>query len=264
MSRSQLEPVMWLIILIVFAQLLCGYWVVPVESQITGIEISGYYVAILQHDWMIELLSYYKHTLFHFTVSRPIRHTLPPELESGLFGSPVNGGCSSTSGTNNEICDGTSVLNDGIIPALSGVSNDPASQWANELVTMRRSGTDQIVVSVEVPSGPHNRMELTVFNCPQLGIYAPQVIVYIATSLSANANLQMVANVTPSEASCEYLWKFCIAFSVSVPNINLVFPYKNNSDFVFLVEVTFLNDRDPTSLCGPPELITMRVTPTTG
>ena len=149
---------------------------------------------------MIELLSYYKPTLFHFTVNRPIRHTLPPELESNLFGSPVNGGC----WTNNEICDGTSVLNDGIIPALSGVSNDPASQWANELFTMRRSGTDQIVISVEVPSGIHNHMELTVFNCPQLGIYAPQVMVYIANSLSANAiNLQMVANVTLSDISCD-------------------------------------------------------------
>ena len=30
----------------------------------------------------------------------------------------MDGGCSSTSGTNDEICDGTSVLNDGIIPAL--------------------------------------------------------------------------------------------------------------------------------------------------
>jgi hypothetical protein len=107
-------------------------------------------------------------------VSRPIRHSLPPELESGLFGSPVDGGCSSISGTNNEICDGTSVLNDGILPALSEVRDDQASQWASELFTMRRSGTDQIAVSVEIPIAPHNRMELTVF------IYAPRVIVEIA------------------------------------------------------------------------------------
>ena len=200
----------------------------------------------------------------YLTVNRPIRHTLPPELESGLFGSPENGGCSSTSGTNNEICDGTSVLNDGILPALSGV-NMSQSLWANELFTLNRSGTDQIVVSVEIPRVNHNRMELTVFNCPQLGIYTPQVIVYITNSLSANAiNLQMAANVTLSEVSCEYLWRFCIAFGVSVPNINLVFPYQNNSDFVFLGEVTFLSDPDPMSLCGAPELITMRVTPTTG
>ena len=193
-------------------------------------------------------------------MSWPIRHTLPPELESGLIGSPVNGGCSSTSGTNNEICDGTSVLNDGILPALSGVSSDPASQWANELFTMRRSGTDQIVVSVEIPSVSHNQLELTVFNCPQLGIYAPQVLVYIADSLKND--LSMIANVTLSEVSCDYLWKFCVQFSGGggVPNINLVFPYKNNSDFVFLGEVTFLNDLSNRQ-CGLPELITMRVSP---
>ena len=216
---------------------------------------------------MIELLSYYKPTLFHFTVNRPIRHTLPPELESDLFGSPVSGGCSSTSGTNNEICDGTSVLNDGIKPALSGVSNDPASQWANELFTMRRSGTNQIIVSFEVPSSVHNRMELTVFNCPQLGIYAPQVIVYSASSLDANANLLIVANVTLSDMSCDYLWRYCVRFGggVGAPNFNLVFPYQNNSDLVFLGEVIFLNDRTNPQ-CDPPEQITMRVTPplTTG
>ena len=204
----------------------------------------------------------------YLTVNQPIRHTLPPELESDLFGSPVNGGCSSTSGTNNEICDGTSVLNDGILPALIGVNNDPAPQWANELFTMRRSGTSQIVVSFEVPRVNHNRMELTVFNCPQLGIYAPQVIVYPASSLNANANLleRIAANMTLPDTSCGYLWTFCVQFNggVGFPNINLVFPYQNNSDFVFLGEVTFLNDPDPTSLCGPPELITMRVAPTTG
>ena len=213
---------------------------------------------MLQHYWMVKLLSYYKPTLFHFTVNRPIRHTLPPELESGLFGSPVNDGCSSTSGTNNEICDGTSVLNDGIIPVLSGVSSVPASQWANELFTLKRSGTSQIVISVEVPGVNHNRMELTMFNCPQLGIYAPQVMVYIAISLSANANLQMVANLTLSEVSCEYLWKVCVRFNggISIPNFNLVFPYQSNSNFVFLGEVTFLND--PINFqCSPPELVTV-------
>ena len=188
-------------------------------------------------------------------MSQPVRHTLPPELESGWFGSPVNGGCSSTSG---EICDGTSVLNDGILPTLSGVSNDPASQWANEFFTMRRSGTNQLVVSVEVPSGTHNRVELTVFNCPQLGIYAPRVNVYTADSLKHD--LSMVANVTLPDVSCDYLMKFCVQFSGSIgtTNFNFVFPYQTNSNFVFLGEVTFMNDPN-NHLCGPPELITMQM-----
>ena len=188
-------------------------------------------------------------------MSRPIRHTLPPEVESGLFGSPVNGGCSSTS---REICDGTSVLNDGILPALSGVSSDPASQWANKLFTMRRSGTNQIVISVEVPSGTHNHVELTVFNCPQLGIYTPRVIVYTADSLKND--LHMVANVNLPDVSCEYLLKFCVQFSSSTGTsyFNFVFPHQNNSNSVFLGEITFMNDPN-NHLCGPPELITMQM-----
>ena len=174
-----------------------------------------------------------------------------------MFGSPVNGGCSSTSGTSNETCDGTSVLNDGILPALSGVNSDPASQWASELFTMRRSGTDQIVVSLELPVGrTHDRVELTVFNCPQWGIYAPRVIVEIA-------GLDIIAaNATLPDISCEHLLKFCVEFSggVGSPNFKLIFPYQNNSDFVFLGEVTFLND--PIN-CDPPELITMRIPPQT-
>ena len=194
-------------------------------------------------------------------MNRLLRHTLPPELESGLFGSPVNGGCSSTPG---EICDGTSVLNDGIIPTLSGVSSDPASQWANELFTTRRSGTNQIVVSVEfLSTTTRNRMELAVFNCPQLGIYAPQVTVYIADTMNNNLPMGMIASETLPDVSCEFLLKFCVdvGSGVSVPNINLVFPYQNNSDFVFLGEVTFFNDPNPNSVCDPSELITIRVSP---
>ena len=210
-------------------------------------------ITVMIHCSMI-LISW---VCYCFIVSRPIRHSLPPELESGLFGSPVNGSCSSISGTNNE-CDGTSVLNDGILPALSGVSSDPASQWANKLFTMRRSGTEQIVVSVELPSGTHNRVELTVFNCPQWGIYTPRIIVEIG-------GLDIItANATLPDKSCEYLLKFCVRFNggVGAPNLKLMFPNQNNSDFVFLGEVTFLNDPN-NNQCNPPELITVQVPPQT-
>ena len=172
-----------------------------------------------------------------------------------MFGSLVDGGCSSTSGTNNEICDGTSVLNDGILPGLSGVSSDSASQWASELFTMRRSGTDPIVVSVELPSGrTHDRVELAVFNCPQWGIYAPRVIIEVADIGN------MVADATLPNVSCEYLLKFCVEFNmgVGIPNLKLTFPYQTDSDFEFLGEVTFTILNSP---CDPPQLITVRVLP---
>ena len=173
----------------------------------------------------------------------------------------MNGGCSSTSGTNNEICNGSSVLNDGILPALSGVSSDPASQWANELFTMNRAGTEEIVVSVGLPvvtpTVYHNHVELTVFNCPQWGIYGPQVTVTSADQLLD------IADGTLLVTSCEYLLKFCVRFrgAFSFTNLNLVFPYQNDSGFVFLGEITFSNDPKP---CPPqPELITSRIPPQT-
>ena len=152
------------------------------------------------------------------------------------------------------------MLNDGILPALSGVSSDQASQWANRLFTMRRSGTDDIVLSVESPSDLQDRMELSVFNCPDLGIYAPQVVVYTA---SQNINLAMVANASLPDTSCDYLWNFCVPFGggVGVPNFNLVFPYQNSSNFVFLGEVTFVDD-PINDQCSPPELITTGQPPT--
>ena len=90
------------------------------------------------------------------TVSRPIRHSLSQILES-LYGSDMSGRCTAVSGANSDICSGMSVLNDGIIPALSGVG-DSTSQWAAQLFTMRRSGTDSIVVSFEVPQVAHDRI----------------------------------------------------------------------------------------------------------
>ena len=77
---------------------------------------------------------------YHFNaVTRLIRHSLPPQLVS-VFGSDVNGKCTSISGTGNNICNGTSVLNDGIISALSGTRQENNSEWAAQLFTMRRQG----------------------------------------------------------------------------------------------------------------------------
>ena len=158
------------------------------------------------------------------------------------------------------------MLNDGITPALSGV-NDSTSQWAAQLFTTRRSGTGSIVVSFEVPLVNHNRVELTVFNCPERGIYAPNVTVYIDLSSifmpkrsSDNLGTKHTAKIL-SETSCDYLLTFCVDFTgaINAQYFNLEFPYQNNSDFVFLGEVTFLNviTDEP---CGQPELIKPTVT----
>ena len=198
-------------------------------------------------------------------VTRPIRHTLPSQLMS-VFGSDVNGRCTSISGTGSNICNGTSVLNDGIIPALSGVSQENNSEWAAQLFTMRRQGNERIIVSVEVPPTCLNSVQLTVFNCPQQGIYAPVVNVYSDSSLRSEINDSLpanesITNETLIATSCDHLIRFCVDFGsvFTLPYYILEFPYQNNSDFVFLNEVTFSN-LDGAN-CPLPELITMSVTP---
>ena len=186
-------------------------------------------------------------------MSRPLSHSLPPQRVS-MFGSQADGGCSSVS---NNICEGTSVLNDGIIPALSGVST--SSQWAAQLFTMTRSETEDIILTFEVDGVTHDRVELAVFNCPEREIYAPRVKVHVASS--EGVSLRLAANQSLTSTSCDYLLNFCVDFPVTqVTHYNIIFPYRNGSNSVFLGEVTFINVNGDNIACGPPELITAPVT----
>ena len=135
-----------------------------------------------------------------------------------------------------------------------------------QLFTMRRAGNERIILSVEVPAVLHSSVQLTVFNCPQQGIYSPAVNVYgdlllrpeITRSLPAN---RFIINETLTATSCDHLIKFCVDFrsSFTLPYYILEFPYQTNSDFVFLDEVTFSSLG--VAPCPLPELITMPVTP---
>ena len=162
------------------------------------------------------------------------------------------------------------MLNDGLIPALSGVSDDPQSQWAAQLLTMGRTtnGMARIIVSFEVESTTYDRVELAVFNCPEQGVYTPVVNVYFDLSFrpeSDNSDSTLrnfITNQSLLSTSCDHLIKFCVEFTggISLRYFNLEFPYQTNSNssFVFLGEVTFLNGgAEP---CDLPELITMPVT----
>ena len=156
---------------------------------------------------------------------------------------------------NMNICNGTSVLNDGDTPTLYGVSEDPSSEWASQLFTMRRNGTDTVSLTFQLASAVNrDRVEVAVFNCPQRRIYAPSIGVYSNFQLLPQTRT-FITNKTLQNASCSHLIKFCLDFGLSTTLrfFTLEFPYETDSDYVFLGEVSFF---DGGSLsCDAPELI---------
>ena len=206
--------------------------------------------------------------LYPTLVSHPVKHSLPHDSLVSLYGSQINGRCTNTSegieGDSIGVCDGTSVLNDGIVQGLSGVSDDTQSQWADQLLTMNRtsSGTANVSLSFQVgfETNVHDRLELVVFNCPQRGISAPVVEIYVDTSFRPEMEGFQFSqgSVSLQNTSCDHLLKFCVKFGVRLSTLyyTITFPYQTNSSYIFLGEVTFLN-ADEDEPCDPdaPEII---------
>ena len=201
----------------------------------------------------------------HFvTVSEQVRHGLVPQRATSLFGSNMTGHCTSVMG-NGRYCEETSVQNDGDVPALNGTSNDSNSTWAEQLFTMERpemSPMSTILMPFELEDTNHDRIELSVFNCPHFWINTPQVNVYFDSSFRPLRDVDrsfgaLNINASLSNTSCEYLYTFCVQYAGEGSSrfINLEFPFVEgaNNSRVFVGEVTFLNGGG--APCGPPELI---------
>ena len=177
------------------------------------------------------------------------RHYRPPNRLVSIFGSDVNGNCSLINGN---ICGGTSAVNDDIIPGVN--RSNPASPWATELFTLRRPGVaGRIILSFEIDSDNHDRMELAVFNCPEMGISLPLVDIHFNDSFRLDRSDRdltrlnaSISNLSLSNISCDHLLVFCLKYPPTVSPtryIDLEFPAQENinSTYVFLGEVTFLN-----------------------
>ena len=140
------------------------------------------------------------------------------------------------------------MLNDGIIPPLSGISSNSESQWATNLFTMSSHG--RIIVSFEVEPALYSYMKLAMFNCPELKISTPMVNVYSSTSFRPEDNNKtlgnLIANYTSANYSCSQLITYTIEFNQKTSQLyfNLEFPSVymegSNSSYVFLGEVAFL------------------------
>ena len=181
-----------------------------------------------------------------------------------MFGSDVNGNCTNTTGNNSNICIGTSVLNDGDIPVLSGISSDNESPWAAKLFTMERPNSlAKIIIAFEVEPLDYDHVEIVLFNCPEFGISAPFINIYSnRLSFRVESADKILGDLRVNQSiigfSCSHLIRFCFKFShrLSDPYFNFEFPNQNNnsnSSFVFLGEVTFLEDGKQ---CDLPMLIT--------
>jgi hypothetical protein len=165
----------------------------------------------------------------------------------------MNASCTQLATGSNNICSGTSVLNDGIIPAL----DTSISTWASQLFTL--NGTRGIIrLSFEVVSDNHDRMELVVFNCPELGIGLSSVRVYFDETfrLDREDRENLGTLITESQlmsTSCDGLLVFCVKYNTTqslTRLINLEIPANSSADHVFLGEVTFLNGGNEPCVSG--------------
>ena len=82
-------------------------------------------------------------------VSEQVAHGLIPRRLDSFYGSDVNGSCTSVVGDRTS-CNDTSVLNDGNISVLSGVSAINDSVWAAQLFISVRAEGGRIIISFEL------------------------------------------------------------------------------------------------------------------
>ena len=178
------------------------------------------------------------------------RHTLPQQRLESVNGSRMDAGCVEFMMGTNNICSGTSVLNDGMIPAVD-ISNPT---WASQLFTL--NGTPGIIrLSFELDNVNHDRMKLAVFNCPQKGIGLSSFRVYFDDSFRPdrkdNELGMLIMQPQLMATSCDQLLVFCVKYDTTQSPTQFINLEILDEDYVFLGEVKFLNgSNEPCDLGG--------------
>ena len=138
--------------------------------------------------------------------------------------------------------DGISYLVDGNSPAI----DTDTSNWASELVTVRKSGAtrslsfDHVLLTFDFDTAVSlTRIELDLFICPEWNIGAPQITVYVDNTSSLNLS-DMSTTVLRYEppniqASCD---------SLSIFHIPLQAAVGNSAYYTWHVVVTFSSQPD--------------------
>ena len=160
-------------------------------------------------------------------------------------GSSATGHCSNVS--NNEFTSTctdptSSVLFDGVIPALTGLDGD---MWASQLLTLQRTNSSTIEVAFIVTVMQNlERVELVMFNCPEWGISVQSISLrdndHIVIGSSGDLN---------SITSCDSLVRLCVpATAINPLVVRVQFDLGTGSNWVHLAEVKLYDD---SSTCPP-------------
>ena len=195
----------------------------------------------------------------------PTGHTIPGTVQP-VNGSQVNVGCTGTQ-PNPLAClnldpatagGASSYLVDGNIPAPLDFSD---TDWARELMTVNHNGED-FEIRINFNSAYAARMDLVLFNCPDLGIGAMDITVETGVS----SQLQVLGIFTLQNTSCDSLLTVCIPLIERVdPVITYRINFLNGSnpeiDWTHIAEVTFYEDSVE---CADPFPVTPAPTEPTG
>ncbi len=133
----------------------------------------------------------------------------------------------------------SSVLHDGDIPTLTGLDGN---MWARPLLTIQpaRPGITTLVAFefIGVPDYTGvNRVEVSMFNCPQWGISVQSISMLEARDVSLSGTI--IATIFPTVTSCDSLVTVSISQRSIQPAVGLQFTVGPASNWVHLAEVTF-------------------------
>ncbi len=132
-----------------------------------------------------------------------------------------------------------SVLQDGIIPTLTGLDGD---MWASQLLTINTdSPTIDITFDFEATPGyvGVQRVEVVMFNCPEGGISVDSITLYGSNTTTSIGSA--LTTISPTITSCDSLVRVCISRPVSSTLTALIlrFQLSSASTWVHLAEVSF-------------------------
>ena len=215
----------------------------------------------------VNLLSHCCFWMYFLGVVAPTGHSIPTTVRS-INGSQVSVGCTGNQPSRLTCIDldprtaggNTSFLVDGNIPGPLDFSD---TNWAKELMTVNHNGED-FTLRINFMSAYATRMELVLFNCPDLGIGAMDITV--ETGTGSQLEVLCIGNFTLQNTSCDSLLTVCVPLVARVDpantyRINFLNDSNSDIDWTHIAEVTFYENSVE---CADPFPVTPAPTEPTG